>query len=178
MASISINRKLDTYEAICDYARERSEALDTLRWKLGDCALLVMKKYSEKTMEDFARDIGQHKSTVYQYAKVSSSFPQSLRRRLKERYPNLNYSHMRDALRCTDRRAAERWLKEVSDNGWTADEASRYLTERLGREPRESIEGTIARRYDQEDGRYLVIRLHVRNELPVGQNVTIKVKAS
>lgn len=125
---------LDTYEALCDYAREYSEHLDNLRWTLGDIANTVMSRYSEKTIEDFARDIGQRKSTIYQYAKVASFYPPSLRRRLTEDMPNLNYSHLRDGLRLGDIEKAVTWLNEVSREGWSADKASYELTERLGKE--------------------------------------------
>lgn len=134
---------LDTYDDICDYARSHSEQLDELRWVLGDCANTVKQRYDEKTVEDFARDIGQHKSTVYQYAKVSDYYKPSLRRRLIEEMPNINYSHMRDGLRFNDVTLAVAWLNEVSINGWSADEAARKLTERLGRQTRDSAEGVI-----------------------------------
>ena len=134
---------LDTYEALCDYAREYSEHLDNLRWTLGDIANTVMNRYSQKTIEDFARDIGQRKSTIYQYAKVADFYPPSLRRRISEDMPNLNYSHLRDGLRLDNIEKAIAWLNEVSISGWSADEASRMLTERLGKETRNSAEGEI-----------------------------------
>ena len=139
---------LDTYEAVCDFARQKSEDLDSLRWVLGDCANIVMERWSDKTVEDFSRDIGQHKKTIYQYGKVARFYNQSLRRRLREEMPNLNYSHLRDAMRLEnaddeDMNEPIEWLQLVSDMGWSADEASHKLTERLGRQTRESAEGTI-----------------------------------
>lgn len=177
MASITVNPKLGSYDAICDYARERSEALDKLRWRLGDCANLVSKRWREKTIEDFARDIGQHKKTIYGYARVSRFYPQNLRRRLFE-YKNINYSHMRDAMRLGDKRVAVQWLIKVSNEGWTADEASRELTKKIGHPTNDSIEGTIAEIYGDA---LLVnlsdIRLTVDTALKVGQVVVLRIKA-
>ena len=151
---------LDTYEAVCDFARQKSEDLDSLRWVLGDCANIVMERWSDKTVEDFSRDIGQHKKTIYQYGKVARFYNQSLRRRLREEMPNLNYSHLRDAMRLEnaddeDMNEPIEWLQLVSDMGWSADEASHKLTERLGRQTRESAEGTIYG-YTAIDGKHFV----------------------
>lgn len=167
--------KLDTYEAICDYAREHSERLDDERWQLGDCANVVMQKWSEKTVEDFARDIGQHKSTVYQYAKVAAFYEPSLRRRLRDDLPNINYSHMRDALRLKDVEAALEWLTFASVQGYSADEASHHLTERLGRAAQDSIEGVVTRIYHQDNGYYAVVKMDT-DGLHSGQVVTVKIK--
>lgn len=173
MNNIRVNRKLDTYEAICDYARERSEALDRLRWRLGDCANLIERKYGEHTTADFARDIGQHKTTIYQYAKVARFYPKSLRRRIFASFPNINYSHMRDAARLGNRHEVLDWLTEVSDNDWTADEAARKLTERLGHEIRETIEGTIS----MVNGKSIIILLNGDTQFHSGQIVTLRVKS-
>lgn len=169
--------KLDTYESITDYAREISEGLDERRWILGDLANMVSGHYGDNTIETFARDIGQRKSTVYQYAKVALYYPKILRRRILDEMPNINYSHMRDAMRCSDDfNDAWDWLKECSDNGWSADESSRRLTEQLGREPRETIEGNVSRKFSQEDGFYVIVKFENDVDIQMGQVVTLKVK--
>lgn len=169
---------LDTYESICDYARKYSESLDDLRWILGDCANTVTSRYGDKTIEFFARDIGQRKGTIYQYAKVAAYYPNTLRRRILEQLPNINYSHMRDAMRCSDDfNDAWDWLKECSDNGWSADESSRRLTKQIGHETRESYEGVITGfRYS---GGVIYIQVETENltgDLANGTKVTIKIK--
>ena len=148
--------QLNTYESCCDYARAQGEELDARRWIIGDVANTVMERWQERTVSDFARDIGQRKSTVYQWAKVSLFYENSLRCRLLDNYSNLTYSHLRDALRLNDVDAAVAWLEEVSDNGWTVDEASYHLTDKLGRK---IIEGEVVRKYMQDDGLYLVVRV-------------------
>ncbi len=172
---MTINTLLDTYESIVDYARAYSEGIDTLRWELGDCANLVMNKWDDKTVEGFAADIGQHKATVYQYAKVARFYEPSLRRRLLEDMRNINYSHMRDALRLGNLEAAQEWLEEVSSNGWTADESSRRLTERLGRQPSASVEGVI--QYTQHEGLHVFIHLNHSGNWQAGQVVTLRIKS-
>ena len=156
--SITLPR-LDTYESCCDYARAQGEELDARRWIIGDVANTVMERWQERTVSDFARDIGQPKSTVYQWAKVSLFYENSLRCRLLDNYSNLTYSHLRDALRLNDVDAAVAWLEAVSDNGWTVDEATRRLTEQLGRETVEQVPGEVVRKYTQEDGLYLVVKV-------------------
>lgn len=168
---------LDTYESICDYARRYSESLDDLRWILGDCANTVTSRYGDKTVESFARDIGQRKSTIYQYAKVAAYYPNTLRRRILEQLPNINYSHMRDAMRCSDDfNDAWDWLKECSDNGWSADESSRRLTEQLGHDTRESYQGVLLD-WKFKDGKYYAtIRFDSDFNIEYNQTITVRVK--
>lgn len=173
MASVKTVSPFDSYESICDYARARSEKLDLLRWRLGDCANLIAHKYSEHTILEFAKDIGQHKSTVYQYAKVAAFYKPRLRRRLFRLFPNLSYSHMRDAMRLKDKKTAVTWLKQCSDNGWTADESARNLTKQLGHETEDAIEGIISE-VDWHSNK-ITIELSAVPDFMTGQLVRIKV---
>lgn len=170
---------LDTYESLCDYARRYSESLDDLRWILGDCANTVMERDQwGKGIEHFARDIGQRKTTIYQYAKVADFYPMSLRRRLREDMPNINYSHMRDSLRWDDVEKAVAWLNEVSINDWTADEAARKLTERLGHQTHDSIDG-IVDGFRKNNGAFIIeiaIGAKEFNQFQNVSRVTIKSK--
>lgn len=168
---------LDSYESICDFAREKSENLDDLRWTLGDCANVVMLKYSDKSVEDFSRDIGQHKSTIYQYAKVANCYPVSLRRRLRADMPNINYSHMRDAMRLPDDDIMA-WLEEVSSNDWSADNAAHELTKKLGHKTVDSVDGFIIG-FNRYDGKHIIeINVGAKefNQLKDIERVTIRAR--
>lgn len=133
-----------TYEECCDICRELVIDIDNRRWIVGDYALHIDTHYGDKTMESFARDIGMNRSTVSNWKRVSEFYPQSFRAEQIDKNPNLTYTYFRDALRLSDDpQIVAAWLEEVSSNGWSADEASRKLTEHLGHIPQESAEGTL-----------------------------------
>lgn len=167
-----------TYETLCEIGRAHSENLDNARWQIGDVGNLVMELYSDRSIEEFAKDINQRKSTVYQYSKVSKFYGVDLRERLKEEMPNLSYSHLREGLRIADTCTPDviAWLEQVSDHSWTADQASHELTKQLGRQTHESIEGKVSRKFTQEDGFFVVIKFDNDIDVHMGQLVTIKAK--
>lgn len=131
-----------TYEEITDECREVVGRMDVGRWIVGDRALLIEKQYGEHTLDDFARDIGLNKKTVYGYRTVSDFYPEILRRSILNAFPNLTYTYFKDAIRLKDLEVAIEWLEEVSANGWTADQASYELSDRVGTLVRNNIEGT------------------------------------
>lgn len=134
----TIETVLDTYEALCDHARAAREELDGWRWVIGDDAGEVETRYASRGLEEFSKDIGMNKSTVDSYRRVSKFYPKFSRKAVFEAFPNLTYAYYKDAARNEDLNTALLWLEEVSANGWSADEASHNLTERLGRATRES----------------------------------------
>ncbi len=137
-------RVTDSYEGICDRCRDLSDQIDLRRWEIGDYALLIEMKYGEHTADDFARDIGCNSSTVRNWKRVAKFYTQPFRAEQIEKNPNLTYTYFRDALRLGgDKQIVADWLEEVSYYGWSADEAARKLTERLGHKTHESAEGTI-----------------------------------
>lgn len=120
-----------TYEEICDECRQVVVRMDAARWVVGDRALLIEKQYGEHTLDDFARDIGLNKKTVYGYRTVSDFYPEILRRSILNAFPNLTYTYFKDAIRLKDLEVAIEWLEQVSTEGWTADQASYELTDRI-----------------------------------------------
>lgn len=174
MTNPTVTASDTTYETLCEIGRAHSENLDNARWQIGDVGNLVMELYSDRSIENFARDINQRKSTVYQYSKVSKFYAVDLRERLKAEMPNLSYSHLREGLRIADTCTPEviAWLEECSANGYTADEASHKLTEKLGRQTHESVEGVVTQRL----GHLLTIDIPWESEWEVGQVVTLRVK--
>ncbi len=169
---VTIDDLLDSYEAICDHARLAREHLDNWRWVLGDDALRIEKRYGLATIADFARDVGMHKTTVDSYRRVSRFYPKNRRMaEIFEAFPNLTYAYFKDAARNVDIEAALLWLAEISDNGWSADEASHKLTERLGRNTRISaVIGTIS----GFDGNRVVIQLNDGCEWLPGTVVSLR----
>lgn len=171
--------QLQTYEEICDHSREVVGEIDERRWIVGDDALLIDTKYGEHTMDDFARDIGMNKSTVKGWKRVCEFYPKSIRGNLFEGYPNLTYSHMKDALRLKDLDEALVWLEQVSSEGWGPDKASHELTLKLGEKPQApSIPGEISDVY-QRDGMGVVeilIAIDDMSYIKSGSQVNLKPK--
>lgn len=165
-----------TYEDICSSCREMVLEMDERRWLLGDSALAIETQYGQHTLADFSRDIGANQSTVRGYKRVSQFYPQAFRGNLFESNPNLTFTYYRDALRLGDFDAAVAWLAEVSSNGYTADEAARKLTERLGRQTRESYEGEITSRVLGRDCTQITILVDQTVEWEKGQVVSIRIK--
>lgn len=168
----------DSYEACCDRCRDLNEQIDLRRWEIGDYALLVETKYGSHTMDDFSRDIGQNKSTVNGWKRVSAFYPKKIRADLFEAHPNLTYTFFKDALRLEALDEALMWLDEVSKEGWSADQAARELTEKLGRHTTESIPGMIEKVF-RRDGKCMIeISIGVDDEESVlhAHSVTIKTK--
>jgi len=168
-----------TYEECCDICRELVIDIDNRRWIVGDYALHIDTHYGQHTMEDFARDIGMNRSTVSNWKRVSEFYPNPFRAEQIERNPNLTYTYFRDALRLgDDKQIIADWLEEVSYNGWSADEASHKLTERLGRQTRDSIEGEVSG-HTWSNGKFcLIVRLDTEDMQKEwqGKQVTIRAK--
>ena len=162
-----------TYEMICEYCREAVLEMDTRRWLIGDSAITVEKHYGDRNLKEFAKDIGQNHSTVQSYRRVSHFYPKSVRADVISLNPNLTYTYYRDALRLGELNQALAWLAECSANGWTTDEAARYLTEKLGRKTNERIEGVVY----EVNGRDVSIQLDIDHDFKPDQRVTIKVQS-
>ena len=166
------------YEELCNSCREMIEDMDRRRWLIGDTALEIETRYGDKTMESFARDIGANQSTVKGYKRVAKFYPPEFRGNLFGDNPNLTYTFYRDALRLETLELATEWLAEVSGEGWSADEAARKLTERLGHQTRESAEGEITGVYTADDGDSVTVDIVVKDAewIKAGAKVTIRAK--
>lgn len=125
-----------SWDELTERGRIASAKLDTGRWEIGDLACEVVKEYSKDKMEDFAREIGQKKETVKGYKRVARAFPESVRAKLFEEYPNLFFSHYRTAARLDSPKEQIEFLEESSLNCWTTDECERAMSILLGKPER------------------------------------------
>lgn len=166
-----------SYEELVENCRIAREDIDKNRWLVGDTALFVETAYGEHTLEDFAREIGANQSTVKGWKRVAKFYPNSIRAELIQSNPNLSYTYFKDALRLETLEAAIEWLADVSSMGYSADEASRRLTEKLGRKRQESAEGEITGVYIW-DGDTVNIDIVVKDAewIKAGVQVTIRAK--
>lgn len=166
-----------TYEELIELARATNEELDTRRFTLGDIANVIAVKYSEHTIADMAKEIGQSRSALYQYASVAKFYGVELRAKIKEELPNLTYTYLRDAMRLGSLSDAFLWLVECSDLGYTADQAAYELTKKLGHETsRQSAEGIVWKTFSQNGMDYVTVQLADGQKIAANQKVTIKVK--
>jgi hypothetical protein len=188
---INLDAATDDWEDLIGAGIQLAEMQDRDRWQLGELAARCVGRYGDDAFNKYATAIDVKSKTLYDYKRVFDFYGKN-----SARAENLRWSHYRKAMEMKDK--AQWALDKASIRDWPCWKFEKIINRYLGKghQTRESIEGTIARRYDQEDGRYLVIRLLVRNqektnastivsegrlsfpELPVGQNVTIKVKAS
>jgi len=158
-----------TYESICDECRELVGQIDLRRWRVGDRAILIEKQYGEHTLDDFARDIGMNKNTVYGWRRVAEFYPEVVRRTILNAFPNLTYAYYKDALRCGDLDLAITWLEKVSAEGWSADQAAYKLTVAREKgindggnvaeednETNKPIEGTVSERIYKAGGKCVI----------------------
>lgn len=181
----------ETYEGICEHSRTVVGEIDARRWIVGDDALLVDKQYGQHTIDDFARAIGMNKNTVYGWRRLAEFYPEVVRRTILNAFPNLTYSHYKDALRCGDLDLAIQWLEQVSAEGWSPDQAAYKLTvaraegiDDGGNEAGESnatprsIEGWVLHNYDTVGDEFIVkIRVNKAGLDYLQEVYTVTIKA-
>lgn len=167
-----------SYEEICDTCREMVIDMDSKRWVIGDHALLIETKYGQHTMEDFSRDIGMNRSTLSNWKRVSEFYPDSFRRSILDSFPNLTYSHYKDALRCEDLNAAIQWLEQCSAEGWSPDKAAYELSQKIGKPDSSGIPAKIEKIFTRDGMCILEISIGLDDEPTIRQakKVTIRAK--
>lgn len=138
------------YEQLVAAGMAAKEHADTMRWELGALAAHVVTEYGQRTFAQYATDIGEERKTLYTYRHVHRLFGEKFSTwgQFRERYPNLSWSHARDALRLKDVDAACAWLEEASAHGWSVEAARVELAKRCGQPvpPRPLLQWTGALR--------------------------------
>ena len=167
---------IDTWELMVSAATDDEQTMAVLRWRQGDIALRIDKRYGGHAIETFAQDIGTPHSTVKLRYQMSGFYELAIR----VAFPNLFYSHYRAAMKFGDIDKATRALDKASLRGWTYGRFEYFVKRCLGKgaNKSEKIEGEISRRYQQEDGYYLVVKLDSDHGLQAGQIVILKAKES
>lgn len=106
-----------SYAALVTDGITARQAMDTGRWLIGDYVRMLVTNYRERTVEQYADDIGIESSRAYEYAGMASFYPLEIRDQLSEL--DLYYSHMREARRLRDLGRAVEFLKTIALNAWT-----------------------------------------------------------
>lgn len=125
---------------------EARKAMTHWRFVTGDLALAVETHYRERTIAEFADDIGKRPNTVYQYRLVSRFWQRAAhdqyfaRAKYLNQYPMLDFSHFRAAMHAAQAAwdsfdVALAFLDACALNQWTIIQAETVIKERYG-EPR------------------------------------------
>lgn len=169
---LSIAEGLDTWEAMIQIAADDEIEMTERRWRQGDLAIRVQKQYGENMIGKFASEINVPLPTVRQRRQMSAFYTNDTR----VLFPNLGYTHYRTAMSLGDDAL---WaLRKASVKDWPCWKFDKLVKRLLGKHQTACLqtEATISRRYVQDDGIYLVLRLST--DFPVKPGQTVKVKAA
>jgi hypothetical protein len=122
-------------EALSQHIATLSEKNDRHRLLIGALLARADKRYGAGTVSAVASNTGLSKQSLYEYQKVERKFrgrKMSAARILRE-MPNLNYSHLRSAMRFPDLETRYLELVEASETGQKADVFSVTVAKKLGK---------------------------------------------
>lgn len=98
--------------------RSARTGADRGRWRIGQLALVVEKRYRGAMLRRFAEEIGESYASVRRYRWVVGRYEAGVR----FRFPNLSFSHFQAVAGIPDRR---RWLERADRGGWSVDRLTR-----------------------------------------------------
>lgn len=114
----------DVYADATSMGSSAREDKDMSRWRLGDIALTVEKRYGENSIAQFAKDINESVTSVEEYRTTCRFWTRSVRAEFLE-IPVLTYSHLRSAKRLYDKFGMDGvrdFLYKAADNTWTTEQ--------------------------------------------------------
>lgn len=123
--------------------RAARAASDGGKWRIGQLAMLVDRKYRGRSLQRFATDIGESYATVRRYRWVVERYDIGIR----FRFPGLSFSHFQAVAALADRIA---WLGRAEKGLWSVDRLVRET--RSATAPPASSEDTIKRARPQITG--------------------------
>lgn len=80
-------KELQTWEEWITYYLQLSEASNAFSWHKADFLSQLYDKFGGESLEKFAADVGEPRSTVVNYVRVSRAFPPD------KRVPHLSFTH-------------------------------------------------------------------------------------
>ncbi|MGH2830455.1 MAG: hypothetical protein ACRDJM_08215 [Actinomycetota bacterium] len=111
-------RSAGDWGRLVEEGRSARFAADGGRWRIGQLAGQVEKRYGAGSLLRFAEEIGESYSTVRRYRWVASRYESATR----FRFPSLSFSHYQAVAKLADR---ERWLAKAERGGWSVDALTR-----------------------------------------------------
>lgn len=84
------------WEVLCEVGRQAVKEMDEGRWILGDLANeIVVKKYGEDSLGQFAGDVGVGPQSMKEYRAMARFYKKETRASFLAEFPDLSYSHLR-----------------------------------------------------------------------------------
>jgi hypothetical protein len=100
-------------------------AMDTGRWLIGEYVRQLVTYYGERTIEQYADDIGIQPNRAYEYGSMASFYSLGTRAAFSEL--DLTYSHYREARRLKNLDRALEFLRLAALNKWTVRDMAQNL---------------------------------------------------
>lgn len=122
---------LASWDELCEAGRIVGMEMDARRWYQGALANRVVYLFVRhpddenaiyKTLKEFAKETGTPYKTIAQRRQMEAFYPLSTRENFLKAHPNINYTHLRHAMRLGDVNLAYAFLTTASREGWTADQ--------------------------------------------------------
>lgn len=124
----------NVWESCVSVGIAAKEMLDEGRFAIGDLARIVAKKkYGKNAIGSFAHAIKQDVNRVREYRRVANFWEIAVRTAIWEECPALTYSDFKIAMRLKDLKKAKAFLREISDQHWSVEQARLVLNVRLGK---------------------------------------------
>lgn len=101
------------------------QAMDTGRWVLGNNVRKLVTYYAQRTIEQYADDVGVEANRLYEYGELASFYPTETREELSEL--DLCYTHYREAKKLKNLGDAVEFLKLIALYRWNVTETRQRL---------------------------------------------------
>lgn len=106
------------WRRIVTEGRAARSSADGGRWRIGQLALLVERRYASGALQRFADEIGESYGTVRRYRWVAKSYDANAR----TRFASLSFSHFQTVAGLPDKTA---WLERADRGSWSVDRLAR-----------------------------------------------------
>lgn len=129
------------WSRIVDEGRRARARADGGRWRIGQLASMVVRRYRSRALERFAAEIGETHATVRRLRWVATRYEPDARLR----FARLSFSHFQAVAGRPDRLA---WLARANREGWTVERLvrERRLAEARGGALRDTPRPDLERR--------------------------------
>ena len=94
------------------------DAADGGRWRIGELAVMVERRYRSGALQRFSAEIGESYPTVRRYRWVARAYEPGAR----HRFPSLSFSHFQAVAGHPDRVL---WLERAARGSWAVDRLTR-----------------------------------------------------
>lgn len=126
----------DVWAEVLSTAENYVDNEDKSLWAIGDLACLVVKRYGENRIQQFAIQVRKSVDTVEERRTVCLTYPKSVRSQFQAENEYLTYSHFRRAIPIVREKSLEEalaFLEQAATNEWSVEETTVQRNKLLGR---------------------------------------------